>query len=278
VLLVRFVPAQSVADEMNAIYTEALRRQSQEQVALARKDVQYILTTAEAERKALLGQGVSLMRRAYLSGMQECLDAFVESFKGAAAGDFVLTWADVLYMQLLLQHFDAQRAMHNSGNSGGGTGSSGGGGAGVLALSTGPQAVHALRDRLTVGHVRTHVRGAREEIAEKAGGTRKSGASAAAGATPTVSSRNRPPPPPRPKVNALEKRAPPKTSQEALRLGSKERKDGAPPRPAGGRPPPSRRPPQASNRPATTAGSRDPSQESVASRGSRASRASAGSL
>jgi hypothetical protein len=207
--------------------------------------------------------------------MQECLDAFVESFKGAAAGDFVLTWADVLYMQLLLQHFDAQRAMHNSGNSGGGTG--GGGGAGVLALSTGPQAVYALRERLTVGHVRTHVRGAREEIAEKAGGTRKSGASAAAGATPTVSSRNRPPPP-RPKVSAVEKRAPPKTSQEALRLGSKERKDGAPPRPAGGRPPPSRRPPQASNRPATTAGSRDPSQESVASRGSRASRASAGSL
>jgi len=266
------VPAQSVADEMNAIYTEALRRQSQEQVALARKDVQYILTTAEAERKALLGQGVSLMRRAYLSGMQECLDAFVGSFKGAAAGDFVLTWADVLYMQLLLQHFDAQRAMHNSSTSGGGRGTRSGG-AGVMALSTGPQAVHALRARLTVGHVR----GAREEIAEKAEGTRKSGAFAAAGATSTVSSRNRPPPP-RPKVNAVEKKVPPKTSQESLRLSSKERKDGAPPRPAGGRPPPSRRPPPASHRPATTTGSRDPSQESVASRGSRASRSSAGSL
>lgn len=275
VLLVRFAPAQSVANEMNDIYTQALKRQSQEQVALARKDVQYILSTADAARKHLRGQGVSLMRRAYLSGMQECLDAFVGAFSGARGGDYVLSWADVLYMQLLLQHFDAQRAMHASGTSSGGAGG-GQGGAGTLALNLGPQAVYALRDRLSVGHVR------------------KRGAAAA---NSPASPRK---PPPRPKVKAVEKKASPKTSprgnsaasaanaspdasagsSSSSRGSSKERKEGAPPRAAGGKlPPPARRPPPASgNRPATAAASRDASQDSVASRGSRASRKSAGSL
>jgi hypothetical protein len=68
--------------------------------------------------------------------------------------DFVLTWEDVLYMQLLLQHFDVQRATNaNCANNalqhrnGGAPGPS-------LLLSVDPATVALFRAALCVGHDR----------------------------------------------------------------------------------------------------------------------------
>jgi len=183
VLLVRFTPAQKVADEMNNIYTQALKRQSQEQVALARKEVQYILSSGEAERKHLQGQGVSLMRSAYLQGMQECLDNFVDSFRGSKVGEYVLSWTDVLYMQLLLQYFDTQRGICYD-NGSGRKSNKNGRHQGILALQLGPEAVYAMRDRLSVGHAR--VEGEASPKPPRKGASSKSGKKKTAPSRPKV--------------------------------------------------------------------------------------------
>ncbi len=59
-----------------------------------------------------------------------------------AETDLVLTWNDVLYMQLLLQHFDTMKAVNKAGEEP------------TLALSVGPDAVERIRRQLSVGHLR----------------------------------------------------------------------------------------------------------------------------
>ena len=124
VLLTRFLPAAAVVREMNDIYAQALGRQVAVQLAAAQKECQYILSKADRERRALLGKGVSLMRRAYVDGLAECIAEFADRVSGLAptsngsdraAGPrrsrrFILTFDDVLFVQLALQHFDALRA------------------------------------------------------------------------------------------------------------------------------------------------------------------------
>jgi regulator of protease activity HflC (stomatin/prohibitin superfamily) len=306
VLLVRFAPAQKVADEMNNIYTQALKRQSQEQVALARKEVQYILSSGEAERKHLQGQGVSLMRSAYLQGMQECLDNFADSFQGSKVGEYVLSWSDVLYMQLLLQYFDTQRGIRYDSGSGRKSHKNGTTHQGILALNLGPEAVYAMRERLSVGHVR-----AEGETLPKP--SKKN--------APSKSNKKKSPPS-RPKVKAgtagkesQPKASPGTKSKDSLRLrgaasrssasstesaassaaGSSldglveetatkagikrpskagttaSRKSAPPPRPSSGKhPPPARRSPTKETR-GSSSGSRESSRESVTSRNSAGS-------
>jgi hypothetical protein len=69
------------------------------------------------------------------------LDAFVESMAG---DDFVLTRSDVLFMQLLLQHFDTLTGLADAASA-----------PVQLVLQSGPAAVAALRAKLAVGHART---------------------------------------------------------------------------------------------------------------------------
>lgn len=45
-------------------------------IADTRKMAEYIRNQGQAEKKELLGKGVSLMRRAYLQGIKECLSDF----------------------------------------------------------------------------------------------------------------------------------------------------------------------------------------------------------
>lgn len=78
VLITHFAPARAVAEEMNNIYTQTLKKQVTAVQADTRKMVQVILAEADSERKELVGKGVSLMRRVYLHGMEECLDDFVK--------------------------------------------------------------------------------------------------------------------------------------------------------------------------------------------------------
>jgi len=65
--------------------------------------------------------------------------------------DFVLSWEDVLYMQLLLQHFDASKSMNadNANNS-----LSRGVAGPHLLLSVDPATIALLRSKLHVGHTR----------------------------------------------------------------------------------------------------------------------------
>jgi len=78
-LVTNLRPAQAVVDEMNGIYTAVLQKQVSATVAETGKMVAVVLAGADAERRQLLGLGVSMMRRAYLRGMQQCLDDFVEA-------------------------------------------------------------------------------------------------------------------------------------------------------------------------------------------------------
>jgi hypothetical protein len=71
-LVTNFVPAASVKQAMNNTFVQALQKQVDAEEAETRKIVRRCESEAEAISKALLGKGVSLMRRAYVNGMQVC--------------------------------------------------------------------------------------------------------------------------------------------------------------------------------------------------------------
>jgi hypothetical protein len=162
-LVTHFMPAATVVATMSNIYTQALQKQVTAVVADTRKMTQVIMAEAESERKELLGKGTSLMRRAYLDGMQQCLDDFVvvspvptdadprhltmrPAFQAMESEDFVLTFEDVLYLQLLLQYFDSLRATSRAPHSPADMP--------CMALSLDPTTIAALKSRLTIGHYR----------------------------------------------------------------------------------------------------------------------------
>lgn len=64
------MPAASVKQAMNNTFVQALQKQVDAEEAETRKIVRRCESEAEAISKALLGQGISLMRRAYVNGMQ----------------------------------------------------------------------------------------------------------------------------------------------------------------------------------------------------------------
>jgi len=155
-LVTDFMPARGVVDQMNNIYTQALQKQVTAVRASTQKMVQVIHAEAESECRELLGKGLSLMRRAYLHGIQECLDDFVKVSPSVCCGrrsfdprspqavssqTYVLTWEDVLYMQLLLQYFDSMKDINAKSTRP------------TLALSLDPKSVNILRARLNVGRV-----------------------------------------------------------------------------------------------------------------------------
>ena len=76
--MTNFTPDAKVMASMNDIYAQTLGKQVSATVADTNKMVQVILAEAESTRKELLGKGVSLMRQAYLDGVQSSLDEFVQ--------------------------------------------------------------------------------------------------------------------------------------------------------------------------------------------------------
>jgi len=180
-LVTNFTPTASVKQAMNNTFVQALQKQVDAEVAETRKIVRRCESEAEATTKALQGQGVSLMRRAYVNGMQvcvvdavkrshlleclgreliclrtyssllcpptvqKCMDEFVESMSG---DNFLLTQSDVLYMQLLLQHFDSLSDLTKTAIASGASSPK-------LFLDCDPKSVAEMRKALDVGHVRT---------------------------------------------------------------------------------------------------------------------------
>jgi len=77
-LVNNFRPSQSVVDMMNGIYVESLGKVVATTHAETRKMIHVMIAQAGSDVKHLRGLGVSLMRKAYLLGMQQCLDDFVK--------------------------------------------------------------------------------------------------------------------------------------------------------------------------------------------------------
>jgi hypothetical protein len=77
-LVTNFRPAQAVVNEMNGIYIQTLGKVVSGTVADTRKMYQVMMAEAESDVRQLRGLGVSLMRKAYLLGIRECLEDFVE--------------------------------------------------------------------------------------------------------------------------------------------------------------------------------------------------------
>ena len=109
-LVTDIVPDAKVKSAMNDI-NAAQREQT---AAQARGEADKILKVkqaeAEAESKALQGEGVARQRQAIIQGLQ----ASVEQFKSAVEGS---TARDVMSMVLLTQYFDTLRDIGTSGKS-----------------------------------------------------------------------------------------------------------------------------------------------------------------
>jgi CHASE3 domain sensor protein len=135
-LITNLIPTKTVVNEMNNIYLQKLQKVVNEQLAETQKLINVKKAEGESERKELLGKGVSLMRRAYLLGMQQCLEDFVQSM---SKDSFILTWEDVLYMQLLLQYFDTQKGLSTKSHSS------------DLYISLDPKRVQEFKQMMNVG-------------------------------------------------------------------------------------------------------------------------------
>ena len=109
VLVTDIVPDEKVKSAMNDI--NAAQR---EQVAAnARGEAEKILVVkkaeAEAESKALQGQGIANQRKAIIEGLQNSVEQFQKAVEGA-------TSKEVMQLVLITQYFDTLRAIGESDN------------------------------------------------------------------------------------------------------------------------------------------------------------------
>jgi len=129
VLVTDIVPDEKVKSAMNDI--NAAQR---EQVAAnARGEAEKILVVkkaeAEAESKALQGQGIANQRRAIIEGLQGSIEQFQKVVEGASA-------KEVMQLVMVTQYFDTLKAIGESGKSS------------TLFLSHSPGAVKDLSDQI----------------------------------------------------------------------------------------------------------------------------------
>jgi regulator of protease activity HflC (stomatin/prohibitin superfamily) len=129
VLVTDIVPDAKVKSAMNDI--NAAQR---EQVAAhARGEAEKILVVkkaeAEAESKALQGQGTANQRKAIIDGLQSSIEQFQKAVGGASA-------TDVMQLVLVTQYFDTLKAIGDNGKTN------------TLFLSHAPGAVRDISDQL----------------------------------------------------------------------------------------------------------------------------------
>ena len=129
VLVTDIVPDEKVKSAMNDI--NAAQR---EQVAAnARGEAEKILVVkkaeAEAESKALQGQGIANQRKAIIEGLQSSIEQFQKVVEGASA-------KEVMQLVMITQYFDTLKAIGESGKSN------------TLFLSHTPGAVKYLSDQI----------------------------------------------------------------------------------------------------------------------------------
>src|SRR5579871_83915 len=129
VLVTDIVPDEKVKSAMNDI--NAAQR---EQVAAnARGEAEKILVVkkaeAEAESKALQGQGIAHQRKAIVEGLQASIEQFQKVVEGASA-------KDVMQLVMVTQYFDTLKSIGESGKSN------------TLFLSHSPGAVKNVGDQI----------------------------------------------------------------------------------------------------------------------------------
>lgn len=128
-LVVELVPDGRVASAMNDINAQARMREAANHQAEAQKIVQVKGAEADGEAKYLSGMGVARQRKAIVEGLQETVNDFSSSVKGA-------TSADVMDVLLMTQYFDMLKAMARTGAGG------------TLFLPHGPHSIRSLRNDL----------------------------------------------------------------------------------------------------------------------------------
>ena len=107
VLVTDIVPDQKVKSAMNDINAA----QRDQVAAAARGEAEKILVVkkaeAEAESKALQGQGTANQRRAIIEGLQGSIEQFQKAVEGVSAGE-------VMQLVLVTQYFDTLRSIGES--------------------------------------------------------------------------------------------------------------------------------------------------------------------
>src|SRR5579871_1641130 len=129
VLVTDIVPDEKVKSAMNDINAA----QREQVAAAARGEAEKILVVkkaeAEAESKALQGQGIAHQRKAIVEGLQASIEQFQKVVEGASA-------KDVMQLVMVTQYFDTLKSIGESGKSN------------TLFLSHSPGAVKNVGDQI----------------------------------------------------------------------------------------------------------------------------------
>jgi len=129
VLVTDIIPDSKVKSAMNDINAA----QREQVAATARGEADKILVVkkaeAEAESKALQGQGIANQRRAIVEGLQTSIEGFQKAVEGASA-------KDVMQLVLVTQYFDTLKAIGESDKTN------------TLFLSHSPGAVKEVSDQI----------------------------------------------------------------------------------------------------------------------------------
>src|SRR3984957_2569653 len=129
VLVTDIVPDEKVKSAMNDINAA----QREQVAATARGEAEKILVVkkaeAEAESKALQGQGIANQRKAIIEGLQASIEQFQKVVEGASA-------KEVMQLVMVTQYFDTLKSIGESGK------------ASTLFLSHSPMAVKEIGDQL----------------------------------------------------------------------------------------------------------------------------------
>jgi regulator of protease activity HflC (stomatin/prohibitin superfamily) len=99
-------PVFKIREEMNNIYVQSCQKLANIQISESKKVMDVIHASALAERQRLNGEGTALMRRAIAVGLSDSTDAFCKDLNSIDK-NYTYTAEDVVYLQLLMQQFDA---------------------------------------------------------------------------------------------------------------------------------------------------------------------------
>jgi regulator of protease activity HflC (stomatin/prohibitin superfamily) len=100
-------PDRKVKESMNEINAAKRLREAAQERGEADKILKVKAAEAEAESKALQGQGIANQRRAIIDGLRESVDQFAQSISGT-------TPESIMQLVLMTQHYDTVKEIGSS--------------------------------------------------------------------------------------------------------------------------------------------------------------------